>query len=848
MTAVINPVSDAVWGQGQGGTTMPVRLPPAGAANEPAKGSLSITQPTVRLADAGVVSIPTATLAVAAGLILTAALAQWWINENPQVIADAADQIGEKWNAAADAARRIGVEVAVPAKAAIEQKITDLFRGIKSGALSIGDAGRALVDSLSPQNQTTPSAPTARTAPQTAPQATPQRTAPVAPIARPETPPQTAAPDASAELQAQMRQIDRNFWVSTATLRIDTAATTLRSADEQIGPLNQSLSEFYWKASTGTPGRISGEVQAAVRAVQAVKDQLDQVVHLSNASVAGVQTAATTLERLGDARNAATARQRFDALSSRRDEIKQLASGLGTWLQQAYAYAQDGKQALPSLASIPSGRTIDIDRRTVTAARDAAQQALADGATALQAGNNAGSAAPPGGTVPPGGAAASGSPQPPGGPGPDDYTRRMVVGAGWGALAKAVAYAVNHRDKSIAELMSDPGIYIAALQGAGEGAALGFALTARSAELTSAQLREAVLNDFVFSGSATAVIDAGIRIAASVRDGAKVSDAINQYVRSGQVFDSLAAGVNTGVDAAALGIVPGTFIKIPALTGISERSAMVVGRDVASQTTRFFAPVPNYWRNMFGQAFLRSAVGSAVDLGNQVAASDGDTSKINGERVFWSGVGSSLYPFATQGLQRLTIPLARYPVVGRWVADRSLEWTTNPTTGARVTRTVIDSRVTDTKLPILAYGGRAVAYGVLISVLKRNAQEGRGLSQAVLEQSMRQTQEILGDEKKLEQHARDPAFQDTLRRMDNLSLIEKESLLGGYAPSGQASRQLAEMQSNGADLKTWLATQPQPQKPETEKERADLARVQRFHNELNQMIDGAYQQWRARSP
>jgi hypothetical protein len=792
------------------------------------------------IADAGVVSIPTATLVVAAGLILTAAMAQWWINENPQVIADAADQIGEKWNAAADAMRRVGVEVAVPAKAVIEQKITELFRSVKSGALSIADAGRALVESLWPQGQTTPSAPA-----QTAPQATPQRTAPVAPRAQLEAPPQTVSPNVSTDLQAEMRQIDRGYWVSMATMRTEAATATLRSAYEQIGPLNQSLSAFYWKASTGTPGRTSGETQASVRTVQSIKDQLDQVGQWSNSSVAGVQTAAATLGRLGDAHNSAMARQWFDGLNLRRDEVKRLASGLGTWLQQAYAYAQDGKQALPSLASIPAGRTIDIDRKSVTTARDAAQQALANGAMPLQTGNNAGNAAPPSGTVPPGGAAASGSPQPPGGPGPDEYTRRMVVGAGWGALAKAVAYAVNHRDKSLTEMLSDPGIYIAAMQGAAEGAALGFAWTARSTELTSPQLWEAVRNDFVFSGSATAVIDAGIKIAASVRDGAKVSDAINQYVRSGKVFDSLAAGLNTGVDAAALGIVPGTFIKIPALTGVAEQSVFTIGGRAGSPSARYFAPVPNYWRNMFGQAALRSVIGSAVDLGNQVSTNDGDTSKINGERVFWSGIGASLYPFATQGLQRLALPLARHPTIGPRVADISSELVIDRSAGELISRTFINSRVTDTKLPIAAYGGRAVAYGVLISVLKRNAQQGHGLNQATLEQSMKQTQDILRDGKKLEQQARDPAFQDTLRRMDNLSLIEKESLLGRYVPSEQSSKQLDEMLSKGADLKKWLNTQQPPQKPDTEKVRAEPGRTQRFHRELDQMINGAYQQWSA---
>jgi hypothetical protein len=446
--------------------------------------------------------------------------------------------------------------------------------------------------------------------------------------------------------------------------------------------------------------------------------------------------------------------------------------------------------------------------------------------------------------VPPGGVAASGSPQPPGGPDPNELIGRMAKGAAWGALGKAVAYAANNRDKPIAELLSDPGIWLAATQGAVEGAALGMAWTVQGANMTQHQLFEAVRNDFVFSGSATAVIDAAIEIVGRVRDGNTVAGAIDQYVRSGRVFDSLAAGVNTGIDAATLGIVPSTFIKIPALTGIAERSVQTsLASNVASRTTRYFAPVPNYWKNMIGQGALRAAMGSAVDIGNQVAANDGNTSQINGERVFWSGVGSALYPFATQSLQRLTIPMARYPIVGRWVADRRLEMVVDPSVGSLTARHVVSSRVTDTKLPILAYGGRAVAYGVLISVLKRNAQEGRGLTQEALQQSMQQTEDILGDEQKLENHANDPAFKDALRRMNNLSLIEKATLLGKYVPSVQASRQLDEMQRQGANISQWINQQPQPQQPMTPKEWADADRVHRFHSELNQMINGAYLQW-----
>jgi hypothetical protein len=113
---------------------------------------------------------------------------------------------------------------------------------------------------------------------------------------------------------------------------------------------------------------------------------------------------------------------------------------------------------------------------------------------------------------------------------------------------------------------------------------------------------------------------------------------------------------------------------------------------------------------------------------------------------------------------------------------------------------------------------------------------------------MQQTEDILGNEKKLEQQARDPAFRDTLRRMDSLSLIEKESLLGGYVPSEQARQQLDEMQGKGANLSQWLNSQPQPQIPATAQERAEPARLQRFHRELDSMINRAYQQWRAQSP
>ena len=88
-------------------------------------------------------------------------------------------------------------------------------------------------------------------------------------------------------------------------------------------------------------------------------------------------------------------------------------------------------------------------------------------------------------------------------------------------------------------------------------------------------------------------------------------------------------------------------------------------------------------------------------------------------------------------------------------------------------------------------------------------------------------------------------FKDTLRRMDSLSLIEKESLLGSYVPSQQASRELDEMHSQGADWKKWDNAQPQPKAPATDQERADPARMQRLHGEIDQMINRAYQQWRS---
>jgi hypothetical protein len=131
----------------------------------------------------------------------------------------------------------------------------------------------------------------------------------------------------------------------------------------------------------------------------------------------------------------------------------------------------------------------------------------------------------------------------------------------------------------------------------------------------------------------------------------------------------------------------------------------------------------------------------------------------------------------------------------------------------------------------------------LISVLKRNAQEGRGLTNEALRQSIQQTEDILGNEQKLKSYGNDPAFKDALRRMNNLSLIEKATLLGNYVPSVQASRQLDEMQRQGADINRWLNQQPQPQQPMTPKDWADADRVQRFHSELNQMINGAYLQW-----
>jgi hypothetical protein len=93
-------------------------------------------------------AIPLTTLAVYAAGVLTLAYAKWQVDQNPEVIAQAAADITQKVSDTASALRQMGMNLPQPSKARVESLVGDMFAAVKSGQMKVGDLGHGLIEAI----------------------------------------------------------------------------------------------------------------------------------------------------------------------------------------------------------------------------------------------------------------------------------------------------------------------------------------------------------------------------------------------------------------------------------------------------------------------------------------------------------------------------------------------------------------------------------------------------------------------------------------------------------------------------------------------------------------------------
>jgi hypothetical protein len=387
-------------------------------------------------------------------------------------------------------------------------------------------------------------------------------------------------------------------------------------------------------------------------------------------------------------------------------------------------------------------------------------------------------------------------------------------------------------------------------QGGVQGALLGVAVSSKLRTSDAAALAHAIKNDFIFSGLIAGTLDGLIKMAESGVDltdkDALLSAAATFFSNPSNVanaaLDFAAVFVNAGADWAALGSVPSAVFKV-------DPAAVVGGGYLRNMTSGQITRLPfisrvaeNYWRNLLGQTSVRAVLGVGNDVGNQLSQQGGDVRKISGERALLSGVGSAMYPAVMQTLQRGSLLLARLPAF-RHLADTS-RIPINAPSGRGVTFTQA-SRVSDTRTPFFAYGGRAGTYGVMITLLKNEFSKGLTAEEAIanLQKMIDRAQR---DPEYSEKLASDPALPQALEAAGRLSFIQTASLLGGWVPNAQTAARLEALHDSGVDIDALLRDQPYPQLPANETEWADPQRVARFHREIDAMVDKAYARWKSR--
>lgn len=442
--------------------------------------------------------------------------------------------------------------------------------------------------------------------------------------------------------------------------------------------------------------------------------------------------------------------------------------------------------------------------------------------------------------------------------------KNAFIGAAAMATMKGLAYCIKHRDKSLQDLAKDPGLRTAILMGALEGAVAGTAWTGRAAgitltgsavPLTHAQIAKIVRTDFIYGGGAAATI-AGImnvlgsekvRLDTVLKDPLTAVKAMREYFSKPQNTSNFAINfvanfMDAGTDVMVLGLLPGSVVPLgpyQKTLGFIKTPGIGITRFALTNPTR------NYVTTVLSQSAFRAALGGTVEFGNQAISHQGDIRQTNQQRLLWAALGGAAYPLVMQTFQGLAIRLANVFPPARNLTDIST--TRVPVNGGEKVTRVVTSKITDTQQPWLAYGGRAILYGAFIGALKRNVDlAGAAGAPTILDKSAEDVAELLRDPEALRSLIQSPEFQDTLKRINALPEIEKAMLLSGYIPSDEAAKKLAEMKKIGVDMNLLFVDIPVPQRPQNLTEWGDKAKVEKYHRQLDVMINTAYARWRGK--
>lgn len=348
-------------------------LPRGSGVQQPGLGSLRHTQgPRPAMAQAQL-SVPVGILAAAVAVVLITAYAHWLTTRDPVSIGDAAREVQRLFQDAAREFKKLGLHLKVPSLDQLTRKIYELFSNARAGLSKLADMASDLVDYFlrgSPPN------PTDERMPHPHPVVPP-----VPDLALPEPLPLSERPIIKQQMALNQSGIANQ----------QLANQTLDAGIALLPDLNGSLRQFYFDASGGAAARTQGALRPSIARVQEIKEVLSALVNESNEPVAGIKSAARSLQQIYG--NPANAGQLFpdlaqvisgfnDAYQTRatlRNDFKSLVLRLDTWLGQAYRHAADGTEMLPVVplpVLTPAGTDANAVARELLSAAQQAQQAL----------------------------------------------------------------------------------------------------------------------------------------------------------------------------------------------------------------------------------------------------------------------------------------------------------------------------------------------------------------------------------------------------------------------------------------------------------------------------------------
>jgi hypothetical protein len=324
------------------------------------------------------VTAPAAGVLVAAvALVLLGTYAQWSITQDPVIISEAAREVQRSFQDASREFMKLGFHLKVPSLDQLTRKIYDLFLKAHGGLSKLADMASDLVNYFLPGS---PPTPTDERKPHPHPVG-PFVAESVPDLAQPEPLPLTERPIVKQQIALNQSGIANQ----------QLANQTLHAGIALLQDLNGSLRQFYFDASGGAAARTQGALRPSIARVQEIKEVLSALVKESNEPVAGIKSAARSLQQIYG--NPANAGQLFpdlaqvirgfnDAYNNRatlRNDFKSLVLRLDTWIRQAYRHAADGSESLPAVplpVLTSPGTDADAVARDMLSAAQQAQQAL----------------------------------------------------------------------------------------------------------------------------------------------------------------------------------------------------------------------------------------------------------------------------------------------------------------------------------------------------------------------------------------------------------------------------------------------------------------------------------------